>query len=107
VPCVAGGYAVDLEALRRAAEGVRTTVDQVEAGRLDGVGTAPGHDRLGQALEEFATRWQQGVEALTEDGRAVADRLAAAEAGYRWADARGARGPDGLVRGADLDPGGG
>ena len=102
-----GGYAVDLEALGRAAGGVRATVDQVEVGRLDGVGSAPGHDRLGAALEEFATRWQQGVEALAEDGRAVADRLAAAEAGYRRADTGAARGLDGLVRGAGPDPGGG
>lgn len=104
---MAGGYAVDLEALSRAVRGVRATVDQVEVGRLDGVGTAPGHDRLSQVLEEFATRWQVGVEVLAEDGRAVADRLAAAEAGYRRADSGAAQGLDGLVRGAGHDPGGG
>ena len=101
---MAGGYAVDLDALHRAAQGVRGTVDQVERQEIDGVGTAAGHDRLGTALSEFATRWQRGVEALVEYGRAVADRLAAAEQGYRRTDA-GAAG--GMVRGTGPDPGGG
>jgi hypothetical protein len=101
---VADGYAVDLDALHRAAQGVRATVEQVGAARLDGVGTAAGHEGLGAVLAEFATRWQRGVEVLTEDGRAVADRLAAAEAGYRRADSGAARG---LLRGAGPDPGGG
>lgn len=102
-----GGYAVDLEALHRAAQGIRATVDQVGVGQLDGVGTAAGHERLNGALAEFATRWQRGVEALAEDGRAVADRLDAAEAGYRRTDTGAARGLDGLVRGSGPDPGGG
>lgn len=104
---MAGGYAVDLDALHRAARGVRATVDQVGASEIDGVGTAAGHDRLGAALSEFAARWQRGVEALAEDARAVADRLDAAEAGYRRTDASGARGLDGLLRGSGPDPGGG
>ncbi|MFC5137043.1 type VII secretion target [Actinomycetospora rhizophila] len=102
-----GGYAVDLEALHRAAQGIRATVDQVGVGQLDGVGTAAGHERLNDALAEFATRWQRGVEALAEDGHAVADRLDAAEAGYRRTDTGAARGLDGLVRGSGPDPGGG
>lgn len=101
------GYAVDLEALHRAAQGVRTTVDRVGVEQLDGVGTATGHDRLAAALTEFATRWQRGVEALAEDGRAVADRLSAAEAGYRRSDIGAAHGLDGLLRGGGPDPGSG
>jgi hypothetical protein len=101
---MAGGFAVDPDALHCAAEGVRATVEQVAVGRLDGVGTSAGHDALGQALDTFAARWQADVEALAEDGRAVADGLAAAEAGYRRADAVGDA--DGLVRGTGPDPGG-
>ncbi|MDD7939286.1 hypothetical protein PHK61_12755 [Actinomycetospora lutea] len=104
---MAGGYAVDLDALHRAAQGVRATVDQVGGTRLDGVGTAAGHERLGAALAEFATRWQRGVEALVEDGRAVADRLGAAEHGYRRAESGAVRRLDGLLRGSGPDPGGG
>ena len=104
---MAGGFAVDPDALHRAAEGVRATVEQVDLGRLDGVGSAAGHVRLDDAIGEFATRWQQGVEALAEDGRAIAERLAAAEAGYRRVDGAGGRGIDGLLRGAGPDPGGG
>jgi hypothetical protein len=104
---MAEGYAVDLGALHRAAQGVRATVEQVEVGALDGVGTAAGHERLNGALAEFATRWQVGVEALTEDGRGLADRLATAEAGYRRTDTGAARELDGLVRGYGPDPGGG
>ena len=100
---MAGGYAVDLEALHRAAQGVRATVEAVEVGSLDGVGTAAGHDRLDGAIAEFASRWQRGVEALTEDGRSIAERLGAAEAAYRASDANA----QGMLRGSGPDPAGG
>lgn len=112
MPCQPGampeGYAVDLAALDAAARGIRTTVDQVSVDpRLDHLGAAAGHDQLTHALGEFGVRWRSGVEALSEDGRAIADRLARTHEAYRASDAEAAPGIDGTLRGTGPDPGGG
>lgn len=102
------GYAVDLGALDAAARSIRTTVDHVALDpRLDHLGAAAGHDQLTHALGEFGVRWRRGVEALSEDGRTIADHLARAHEAYRASDAAAAPMFDGVVRGSGPDPGGG
>ena len=76
-----GGYGVDLDALRGAAGGVRRTVEQVRARRvedLDPAGGDVGHEALAEAVAGFCERWQHGVGMLVEDGEEIARQLGAA-----------------------------
>lgn len=101
---VADGFAVDLAALHAAADGIRKTVAQVAVGGTGPIGAAAGHEGLARALDGFLDRWQRGVHALTEDGRALADHLAADERAYRAIDQAGSSRIGGVLHGAGPDP---
>jgi len=67
------------------------------------VGTAAGHDALGRALDDFGDRWRRGVQALVEDGRAMAEQLTGDAAAYRAVDDLGRDGFD-VLGGPGPDP---
>ncbi len=76
-----GGYGVDLDGLRGAAGGIRRTVDQMRAQRvedLDPSGGDVGHEALAEAVGGFCERWQHGVGVLVEDGEEIGRQLGAA-----------------------------
>ena len=103
------GFRVDLAALRRAASGVRDTMDEMathQVSDLDPPTSALGHDRLGGTLENFCTRWQLGVENLTKDMGVLVDGLDNCVQAYDSTDEGIAAGYDGtVVREHGADPG--
>ena len=75
---MADGFAVDLGALKSAAEGVTDTLDKMATKKvsdIDAPKEAFGHDGLGEAVEDFCDRWEIGVEHLMKDASEVVDRL--------------------------------
>lgn len=84
-----GGYGVDLDAVRGAAGGIRRTVDQVRAQRVEDLevsGGDVGHEALAEAVGGFCGRWQHGVGVLVEDGEEIARQLGAAVDTYAAAE---------------------
>ncbi|WP_411121343.1 hypothetical protein [Streptomyces sp. x-19] len=73
-----GGFSVDLDALRKAASGIRTTLDAMATKKVSDI-DAPkddfGHDELASAVADFCDRWNIGVSHLASDGAEVSDRL--------------------------------
>ncbi|GCD44274.1 hypothetical protein GKJPGBOP_03967 [Streptomyces paromomycinus] len=74
----ADGFSVDLDALREAASGIRTTLDAMATKKvsdIDAPKEAFGHDALASAVVDFCDRWNIGVSHLASDGAEVSDRL--------------------------------
>ncbi|KWT62481.1 hypothetical protein ADL21_07825 [Streptomyces albus subsp. albus] len=72
------GFSVDLDALREAASGIRTTMDAMATKKvsdIDAPKDAFGHDELASAVVDFCDRWDIGVSHLASDGAEVSDRL--------------------------------
>lgn len=75
---MADGFRVDLGALRRAASGIRDTMDQMATKKVADIDPPTqdmGHDQLGGTTEDFCERWQLGVENLTKDMGTLVDGL--------------------------------
>jgi hypothetical protein len=86
---MAGGFQVDIGALERAAAGVDGTLDEASQQQVSDIpqdGAAFGHELLASTLANFCSRWQQGVDSLTKDGREIAARLTANVKIYRKAE---------------------
>ncbi|MDT8913754.1 hypothetical protein [Amycolatopsis sp. PS_44_ISF1] len=82
---MAGGFAVDLGALEKAAEGVNNTLDELAAKKVKDINTnegALGHNDLAGTVADFCDRWEIGVEHLAKDGQEVAARLTQSVAEY-------------------------
>lgn len=97
---MAEGFRVDLYALHQAADGISRTVDHVATRPVDAMNadaTVIGHDRLADAVADFASRWQLGVETLTESRRQVAARLVEAANAYERSDVAGRATADGIM----------
>lgn len=105
---MADGFFVDMGALRSAAEGIISTMDQMAT--VDVEGTVPsagivGHARLGDRLHHFGARWQIGVTNLMKDVDAVATTLAEAAVAYLETDEARANGFEGVLgRATGIDP---
>jgi hypothetical protein len=103
---MADRIAVDLAALRLAADGIADALNAMATRRvadIDAPRAAFGHDGLADTVADFCDRWQIGVGHLTSDAAQVADRLDRCALAYEHADrlARGRfagrleiRGPD-------------
>jgi len=103
------GFSVDLEALRRAAEGVTDTLDAMATKKvsdIDATKSAFGHDKLAGTVSDFCDRWNIGVEHLAKDGQEVVDRLNASVAAYSHVERVVHQSLDGMLRQTDgPDPG--
>jgi hypothetical protein len=105
---VAGGFRVDLGALRQAADGVNGTLDQVSQRKVTDIpcaGPAMGNDRLASAVSDFCDHWQRGVDNLAMDGREIANRLTVSMNAYRAVDQRLHGHITGILQGTGPDPG--
>lgn len=74
----AGDFAVDLDALGSAAEGIAGVLAELEQHQVEDIDcdrSAFGHDPLAATTTDFCDRWQRGVKHLAEDGQQIADRL--------------------------------
>lgn len=103
------GFRVDLGALRRAASGIRDTMDELATRKvsdIDPASSSMGHDRLAATTEDFCTRWEIGVENLTKDIGVLVDGLDACVRAYDDTDEGIAAGYQGyVVREHGADPG--
>lgn len=103
------GFSVDLEALRRAAEGVSDTLDAMATKKVSDIDAAKpafGHDKLAGTVSDFCDRWNIGVEHLAKDGLEVVGRLNACVAAYSHVERVVHGSFDGMLRQADgPDPG--
>ncbi|NEB05007.1 hypothetical protein [Streptomyces sp. SID13726] len=106
---MADGFSVDLEALRKAATGISTTLDAMATKKvsdIDAPKDAFGHDELAGAVDDFCDRWNIGVTHLATDGSEVADRLGHCVQSYEAAERHIQLSADGILRSATgTDPG--
>ncbi len=91
------GYAVDLPALRGAADGIKRTMFQVTTAPLEPVAAATGHPGLAQAVDGFIERWRYGTKNLVADAAQLAARLSDAEVAYTVVETTAARLPNGIL----------
>jgi hypothetical protein len=87
------GFEVDLFALRQVGRGMSDTVSGFGGHRVrDGMPSAEAlaHDGLADALEEFAERWERGIEVLRADGEQFGTRIADTADAYEQADEQAA-----------------
>lgn len=94
------GFYVDIAALRSAADGIITTMDEMAT--MDVESTVPsagsvGHDEFAGRLQSFGVRWQIGVTNLMKDVDAVATSLAEAVSSYLATDEARASGFEGVL----------
>jgi len=98
------GFAVDVEALRKAAEGVVDTLNQLATKKvsdIDAPKEAFGYEALGDAVEEFCDRWQLGLDNLTKDAAQYVYRLAWSVHEYQRIEATVHESFDGILRQLD------
>lgn len=105
------GFRVDLGALRRAATGIRDTLDEMATKKvsdIDPPAASMGHDALAGTTEDFCSRWELGVENLTKDIGVLVDGLDRCITAYDNTDEGVAAGYNGyVVREHGTDPGAG
>jgi len=103
------GFSVDLDALRRAAEGVTDTLDAMATKKvsdIDATKSAFGHDGLADTVSDFCDRWNIGVEHLAKDGQEIVDQLNACVQAYSHVERVVHGNLDGMLRQTDgPDPG--
>ena len=103
------GFAVDLGALRNAADGVTDTINAMATKKvsdIDAAKSAFGHDRLADTVSDFCDRWNIGVEHLAKDGLEIVDRLNACLQAYSHVERTASATFDGSLRQAGgPDPG--
>jgi hypothetical protein len=83
------GFHVDVDAVDEAARGITESVHDQEGFELRGLCGDTGlygHVGVHDALMDFATRWSDGLDILTEDASAVGDALTHAVQAYRSID---------------------
>lgn len=98
---MAEGFRVDLGALKDAAAGINTTLNDLKARRiddLDGRRADYGHDRLAETVADFCDRWELGVEHLATDGQEIASRLSRSVQAYLRVDDRATGRMDGILQ---------
>ncbi|GAA4849972.1 hypothetical protein GCM10025787_36160 [Saccharopolyspora rosea] len=79
--------------LEEAAGKIRAAVrdqDGRELSSVPGEAREYGNEELQAALSAFCTRWSETLDELVENGREIADALAASASSYRRADAAAA-----------------
>jgi hypothetical protein len=103
------GFRVDLGALEDAAAGINTTLNDLNAKKLndlDGEQGDYGHDHLGETVADFCERWELGVEHLAKDGQEIAGRLSRSVQNYLQVDTSLKGEMDGILqRSSGGDPG--
>ncbi|MFK4103762.1 hypothetical protein ACI2L1_27505 [Streptomyces sp. NPDC019531] len=106
---MADGFSVDLDALRKAANGISTTLDAMATKKvsdIDAPKDAFGHDELASAVDDFCDRWNIGVQHLASDGGQVADRLIHCVNSYEEAEKHIQLSNEGILRSSTgKDPG--
>lgn len=103
-------FSVDLTALEQAAEGVSDVLGAFGGPGLTALPadtSVTGNSSVANALGDFCSRWEQGVQHLVTEGKQIADRLSyAAQAYAAYEDAtRHAAAEGGTVAGNAPDPG--
>jgi hypothetical protein len=86
---MSGGFEVDLGALVQAAEGVNGTMRDLQDNEVSGIGGPEadyGDDDLAAIVSDFCSRWEIGVQNLTDDAKQVASRLSLSVAAYAKAE---------------------
>jgi hypothetical protein len=103
------GFSVDLGALENAAEGVNTTLYDLQAKKvndLDGSKDDYGHGHLADTVADFCDRWELGVEHLAKDAQEIASRLSRSVQAYLKVDQAFKGHADGILqRTTGSDPG--
>ena|ERR1700716_3236245 len=102
-----GGFSVDLTALQEAAQGVNSTLEQVNSGKItdyEGDKSAFGDDDLAGTVADFSERWQIGVQNLAKDAQAIAVQLTSSVVAYRKAERDNHDQFTGILRGSGPDP---
>jgi hypothetical protein len=97
------GFAVDLDAVTGAAEGIESVARRLAAQPVAGLDspTAAGHDRLAASLATFCDRWNVGVGQLAADAAEIGRRLREVAAAYADVEHR----VSGVLASAAPDPG--
>lgn len=103
------GFAVDLAALRNAAEGVTDVLDAMATKKvsdIDADKSAFGHDGLAGTVSDFCDRWNIGVEHMAKDGQEVVGRLNACVQAYTHVERTTRQMLDGMLTQPEgMDPG--
>ncbi|MEV3912650.1 hypothetical protein [Streptomyces canus] len=103
------GFSVDLDALRKAASGISTTLDAMATKKvsdIDAPKEAFGHDALASAVVDFCDRWNIGVSHLATDGAEVSDRLNHCVQSYEAAEKHIQLSAEGILKSSSgTDPG--
>ncbi len=106
---MADGFRVDLGALEGAAEGINSTLYNLQTKKVTDIGGQPGdygHEHLAQTVSDFCDRWELGVEHLATDGQEVASRLSRSVQAYLRVDNALKGHMDGILqRSSGDDPG--
>ncbi|MEV7732413.1 MULTISPECIES: hypothetical protein [unclassified Streptomyces] len=106
---MADGFSVDLDALRKAASGISTTLDAMATKKvsdIDAPKDAFGHDELAGAVVDFTDRWNIGVSHLATDGAEVSDRLNHCVQSYEAAEQHIQLSAEGILKSSSgTDPG--
>jgi hypothetical protein len=83
------GFKVDLTALVKAAEGVNGTMVGLRDNKVSDIGGSTanyGNAALASAVSGFCSRWEIGVQNLTNDADQIASRLALSAVAYAKAE---------------------
>ena len=83
------GFHVDVSKLTEAANGISASVadqDRFALKRLPGQSTQYGNDDLHDAFADYCNRWNDGLDILTEDAKAISDSLSRVAQAYQAAD---------------------
>jgi thiamine biosynthesis lipoprotein ApbE len=83
------GFMVDIGALVKAAEGVNGAIVDLGDNKVSSIGGSAadyGNAALAGTVADFCSRWQVGVQNLTNDASQVASRLALSAVAYARAE---------------------
>jgi hypothetical protein len=95
------GFQVDLGALEDAAAGINQVLNDlgsIEVTAIPGARSDFGHDAVADAVGDFCSRWQIGVQKLAADGQQVAVRLSRSVQAYLQVDLASNDRWDGILR---------
>jgi hypothetical protein len=84
------GFHVDVSALDEASSGITQSVADQKSSELEDLcrdEQTYGHDGVHGALKNFCDRWNDGLDLLTEDAKAIGDTLGQVARAYRTTDA--------------------
>jgi hypothetical protein len=83
------GFHVDVAKVSEAAQGIASSIGdqrQFELRKLPGHAGQYGDDDLHDALAEYCNRWNDGLDILIEDAKAISDSLSRVAQAYRACD---------------------